>query len=140
MRLPWLMSLATIFGAFQTSPEGPESISYCKITSTKVTCVWPSSDVLQHGFKVLPEALHGRYLHPFVRAVGIDDGRTERHHLHPGIFFADHAALQAGVHSDQLGRFTEELLVYCLQLAHDLAVRLGLPSGVASRVLHFEPR
>src|ERR1035437_7980766 len=48
---------------------------------------------LQHRLQVLPEALDRRYLDALVGAVGIDDGRPKRHHLHAGILLADDAAL-----------------------------------------------
>src|ERR1039457_4243053 len=70
-----------------------------------------------------------RDLDALVGAVGIDDGRTERHHLHAGILLADHAAFQTGMHGNQLRRLAEEVFMYCLKFMHDLACGLGLPSG-----------
>ena len=52
-----------------------------------------SSEFLQHRLQKLPEALYRRNLHPLVWAVRIDNRRSERHHLHAGIFLSDHAAL-----------------------------------------------
>src|ERR1039458_4589694 len=97
----------------------------------------PSSDAFQHRLEVLPEALDRRNLDALVGAVGIDDGWAERDHLHAGIFFADHAALQARVHGNQFGGLAEELLVHRLELAHDFASGLGLPSGIAAAMLDF---
>src|SRR5664280_2484277 len=67
----------------------------------------PSSNAFQHRLQVLPETLDGRDLDALVGAVGIDDGWAERHHLHAGILLADHAALQAGVHGNQLRGLAE---------------------------------
>ena len=54
------------------------------------------------------------------------------------MFFADNAALQAGVHGDQFRKLAQDLLMYRLGLAHDIACRLGLPTWVAAGVLHFK--
>lgn len=75
-----------------------------------------------------------------MRTVRIDNRRTKRSYLHPGIFFADHATLKTGVHGDQLGGVTKQLFVRCLQLYYNVAVRFGLPSWIIARMLDFESR
>ena len=61
----------------------------------------------QGRLEVLPEALDRRYLDALVWAMGIYDGRAERHHLHARILLADYAAFQSRVHGDQLGGLAE---------------------------------
>jgi hypothetical protein len=57
-------------------------------------------DRFKYRLQVFPEAIHRGNLHALVGAVRVDDRRAKRNHLHPGIFFADDAALEAGVHGD----------------------------------------
>src|SRR5208283_5692403 len=120
------------------SGSGTDSQAIVK-HSLRAAVLW-RSQAFQHGLQVLPEAFDSGYLDALVGTVRIDNGRAKRRHLHSGVLFSYHATLQAGVHRNELRRLTEDILMRGLELLHDFAFRLWLPTGVAAGVLHLEPR
>src|SRR5664279_3024193 len=115
----------------------PPALSLSKALSKAVS---KALDSFQKAGEERPEGSHRRDLQTLARAMHVHDMRPERDHLHARILFADHAALQARVHGEKFRRLAQNLVVHRLARAHDVALRFGLPSGIAAAVRHFKPR
>ena len=67
----------------------------------------------------------------FAGGMGELDGRPEGDHVHPREFFADDAALQAGMDGCDTGLRTKLILVDILQDLKQGRLQVGFPAGVA---------
>ena len=63
--------------------------------------------------------------------------RTERDHVHVGILLREEAAFEAGVDSQHLRIFMEDVAVCFGQHTHRLRIRIRVPAGIAVRVHHI---
>src|SRR5208337_1074980 len=125
---------------FRTTGSGSETDSQAIVKHSHRAAASVHLQAFQHRLQVPPEAFDRRYLDALVGTVRIDNRRAKGGHLHSGVLFSYHATLQAGVHRNELRSLAEDILMCGLELLHDFAFRLRLPTGVAAGVLRLEAR